>query len=116
MSTSPAIAAHTHGRRDPCHTRPVIASAVGGIPEAVLPGVTGRLVPPGDAAALAGAIASLLDDPGARARLGDAGRRRYDDCFSFARQRAATLDVYRSLLPSTPTRSSDAHARRMLFL
>lgn len=95
---------------------PVIASAVGGIPEAVLPGVTGLLVPPGDAIALAGAIASLLDDPGARARLGAAARRRYDDCFSFARQRAATLDVYRSLLPTTPTRSPDAHARRMLFL
>jgi glycosyltransferase involved in cell wall biosynthesis len=95
---------------------PVIASAVGGIPEAVLPDVTGLLVPPGDTGALAGAIDSLLDDPSARARLGAAGRRRYDDCFSFARQRAATLDVYRSLLPTTPSRSPDANARRMLFL
>lgn len=102
---------------------PVVASAVGGIPEAVLPGRTGLLVPPADAPALARAIAVLLADPRARARLGAEGRRRYDACFSFARQHAATLDVYRSLLPATPSlpllptpRRSDAHARRVLFL
>jgi glycosyltransferase involved in cell wall biosynthesis len=99
---------------------PVVASAVGGIPEAVLPGRTGFLVPPADARALARALASLLDDAALRTRLGAEGRRRYLDCFSFAQQRAATLDVYRSLLSvpssSTPTRSSDAHAARVLFL
>jgi glycosyltransferase involved in cell wall biosynthesis len=92
---------------------PVVASAVGGIPEAVLPGRTGLLVPRGDARALSRALASLLDDAGERARLGAEGRRRYATCFSFAQQRAATLDVYRSLLPALPTtpmlRRPDAH-------
>jgi glycosyltransferase involved in cell wall biosynthesis len=97
---------------------PVVASAVGGIPEAVLSGRTGLLVPPGDAPELARAIASLLDDPGARARLGAEARRRYEACFSFERQRAATLDVYRSILPPTTTSrgNADADARRVLFL
>jgi glycosyltransferase involved in cell wall biosynthesis len=98
---------------------PVIASAVGGIPEAVLSGRTGLLVPPADAPALAHALASLVDDPRARMRLGAAGRRRYEACFSFERQRAATLDVYRSLLPAAPPNrrgSPDDHAPRVLFL
>lgn len=81
---------------------PVVASAVGGIPEAVLPGRTGSLVPPGDAAALARALAVLFDDPALRTRMGAEGRRRYLECFSFTQQRAATLDVYRSLLPRSP--------------
>jgi len=79
---------------------PVVASAVGGIPEAVLDGVTGRLARPGDPAALALALAPLLDDPSARRCMGDAGRRRYEAQFSFARQYAATLDIYRELLPA----------------
>jgi len=99
---------------------PVIASAVGGIPEAVVPGRTGLLVPPGDASALAQAIASLQGDPDARTRLGAEARRRYEACFSFAQQRTATLDVYRSLLPAEPRsdRRGDPHdqARRVLFL
>jgi glycosyltransferase involved in cell wall biosynthesis len=49
--------------------KPVIASAVGGIPEAVCDGVTGRLVAPGDAAALADAVTSVLLDGGLRARM-----------------------------------------------
>lgn len=96
---------------------PVIASAVGGIPEAVLPGRTGLLVPPADAPALGRAIASLLDDPGARERLGAAARCRYEGCFSFAHQHAATLGVYRSLLSAAPTIGRpDDDGRRVLFL
>jgi glycosyltransferase involved in cell wall biosynthesis len=52
--------------------KPVVASAVGGIPEAVCDGVTGRLVPPGDAAALADAVSCVLLDGGLRARMRDA--------------------------------------------
>lgn len=51
---------------------PVVATAVGGIPEIVDDGMTGLLVPPGDAAALASAIVRLLGDPAGRAAL--AGR------------------------------------------
>jgi glycosyltransferase involved in cell wall biosynthesis len=53
---------------------PVIASDVGGLPEVVRHGETGLLVPPGDPAALAAAVASLLDDEPRRQRLGQAGR------------------------------------------
>ena len=54
---------------------PVVASAVGGVAEIVEDGRTGVLVPPGDAAALAGAIERLLDDEPLRRRLASAARR-----------------------------------------
>jgi glycosyltransferase involved in cell wall biosynthesis len=56
--------------------RPVVASAVGGLTDAVEDGVTGLLVPPGDVAALRAAIERLLGDPALRRRLGAAGRAR----------------------------------------
>src|SRR5262249_58575844 len=52
---------------------PVVATRAAGIPELVTDGVEGRLVPPGDAAALAAAIEELARDPGARRRMGVAG-------------------------------------------
>jgi glycosyltransferase involved in cell wall biosynthesis len=52
----------------------VVASAHGGLPEIIRDGETGRLVPPGDPAALAQAAAELLDDPGQRDRLGARAR------------------------------------------
>ena len=54
---------------------PVIASNVGGIPEIIADGVDGILVPPGDSAALADALAGLLNDPERRRRLAGAGLR-----------------------------------------
>ena len=56
--------------------RPVVASAVGGLTDAVEDGVTGLLVPPGDVQALRAAIVRLLGDADLRARLGAAGRER----------------------------------------
>jgi len=55
--------------------RPVVATAVGGVPEVVEDGTSGLLTPPGDAGALAAAVARLLDDPGAARAMGDAGLR-----------------------------------------
>jgi glycosyltransferase involved in cell wall biosynthesis len=63
---------------------PVVATRAGGIPEIVDDGATGRLVPPGDPAALARAVAALLGDPAARRALGRAGRRRVAERFSTA--------------------------------
>jgi glycosyltransferase involved in cell wall biosynthesis len=58
------------------HGRAVVATRVGGIPEIVTHGVDAVLVPPGDADALARAIAELAGDPARRARLGRAARAR----------------------------------------
>jgi glycosyltransferase involved in cell wall biosynthesis len=56
--------------------KPVIASAIGGIPDLVLDGETGILVPAGDVDALREALRRVLTDPALRARLGAAGRQR----------------------------------------
>jgi glycosyltransferase involved in cell wall biosynthesis len=74
---------------------PVVASAVGGVPELVLDGETGALVPPGDSAALAGALARLTADPELRERLGQAGRRRVELEFSLERFEREHLELYR---------------------
>ncbi len=78
---------------------PVVASAVGGLAEVVVEGETGYLVPPGDAGALAARLAELAGDPGSAARLGNAGYRRAEECFSLPRWRERHLELYRSLLP-----------------
>ena len=80
-----------------CFGVAIVATAAGGIPEAVEDGVTGRLVPPGDAAALAGALVELLEDEGRRRAMGANGRRRFEDRFSAARMVEETLRVYAGL-------------------
>jgi glycosyltransferase involved in cell wall biosynthesis len=55
---------------------PVVASRVGGIPDVVVDGETGLLVPPGDADALAAALDELVGDPQRRERFASAARRR----------------------------------------
>lgn len=72
--------------------RPVVATDVGPSAE-VLGQDAGRLVPP-DAASLAHALADLLNDPGTRHRLGQAGRSRVEACFSLERQVAEMSAVY----------------------
>ena len=74
---------------------PVVASAVGGVPELVRDGETGALVPPRDSAALARALAPIVGDPELRDRLGDAGRRRVEREFSLARFEREHLELYR---------------------
>ncbi|WP_438023931.1 glycosyltransferase [Sorangium sp. So ce233] len=64
---------------------PVVATAVGGMAEQVDDGVTGRLVPPGDAEAFAGALVELANDPARRARMGAAGWERARERFSLER-------------------------------
>ncbi len=56
------------------HGLPVVAHAVGGVREAVVPDVTGLLVAPDDPAALTAAFARLIDNPGLRRQFGEAGR------------------------------------------
>jgi glycosyltransferase involved in cell wall biosynthesis len=76
---------------------PVVASAVGGIPEIVVDGETGLLVPPGDPAPLAEAIRRLLGDPELRRRFGEAGRA--VELFDVPRFRRDHLALYDRLLP-----------------
>ncbi|HSE03289.1 MAG TPA: glycosyltransferase, partial [Methylomirabilota bacterium] len=57
-------------------------------------GVTGRLIPPGDADALAGALNELLEDDGLRAALGKAARLRVEQEFTAERMIARTLALY----------------------
>ncbi len=62
--------------------RPVVATAVGGLPDAVEDGVTGLLVPPGDPAALRAALERLLGDRELRERFGDRARTRAQERFT----------------------------------
>ena len=79
------------------HGVPVVATAVGGIPEAVRDGVEGVLVAPGDTGALADAVLGLLADPDARRRMGAAGRERVRSVFSSTRMIATLEDLYEKL-------------------
>ncbi len=76
---------------------PVVATSVGGVPEIAVDG-TAQLVPPGDDAALAEAIARLLDDPRLRARQAEAARAHVLSAYTAAASARATLDLYRRLL------------------
>jgi colanic acid/amylovoran biosynthesis glycosyltransferase len=64
---------------------PVVSTQHSGIPEVVSDGINGRLVPPGDATALAGALAQLVDDPDLRAELGQRGRQTVAERFDLCR-------------------------------
>jgi len=80
---------------------PVVASRVGGIPEIVADGVTGRLVPVADADTLARAITGMMDEPGITRSMGDNARRRYLESFSLDAMVTHTESVYRELVEST---------------
>lgn len=78
--------------------RPVVATAVGGVPEAVSDGVNGRLVPPADPAAIAGTVRSLLADETLSRRLGEAARETVSSRFSAAVCARRVVEVYADLL------------------
>ena len=85
--------------------RPVVASAVGGLLDAVEDGVTGLLVPPGDVPALRSALVRVLGDPELRRKLGGAARRRARVRFSWPAATDATIGAYEEALSGqTPTR------------
>jgi glycosyltransferase involved in cell wall biosynthesis len=78
--------------------RPGVATAAGGIPDAVVPGETGLLVPVADHQALAQALLELLGDPARREAMGAQGRRRFLAEFTDDRMVEATLSVCAELV------------------
>lgn len=77
---------------------PVVATRVGGIPEMVVDGECGLLVPPADDAALAKAILRLASDPGLCRRMGVAGRRRFLEHFTVEAMVEKTLRLYEQVV------------------
>ena len=75
---------------------PVVASAVGGIPETVADGA-GILVPPGDAVALTDALQELIRTPGEWDAMGRRGRRHVEQSFDQQKIQARLEELYRSL-------------------
>ena len=73
---------------------PLVASTAGGLGEVVVDGVTGVSFPPGDVAALAGAVGAVLDAPVAAARRATAARKRLGAAFDWAAIAAGTAEVY----------------------
>ena len=79
-------------------SRPVVATPVGLVPEVIREGVSGRIVPIGDARALAAAVAALLADPVAAQRMAEAGRAAVDEVWGAGALVEATEELYRDLL------------------
>jgi glycosyltransferase involved in cell wall biosynthesis len=89
---------------------PIVASAVGGIPETVRHGRNGLLVPRADPAALAAAVIDLAHDAPMRHRFGVAGRRRVEDHFSLDASVRRVAAVYEQVL-SDPREVASAASR-----
>jgi glycosyltransferase involved in cell wall biosynthesis len=77
---------------------PVVATRVGGVPEAVNDGVSGILVPPNDTIAVADAVASLLDDSEKRGDMGRAGREYVREHYDWYRNAGQMEEIYKSIL------------------
>jgi glycosyltransferase involved in cell wall biosynthesis len=81
--------------------RPIVASDVGGIREAVVDGTSGRLVPPRDDGALAEALIAMLDDPIRRAQMGAMALSRVGERFTRTAMIDRLIDVYDELMPTS---------------
>ncbi|BCA54459.1 putative Glycosyl transferase group 1 [Nitrospira sp. KM1] len=92
--------------------RPVIATAVGGIPEFITNGKTGLLVEPGNVAMLADAIHSLLEDPERAARMACSGQRDVRERYGIESVVRQHEEVYASCLAGASQPPTEARCRR----
>lgn len=83
---------------------PVVASRVGGVPEAVIHGQTGLLVPPRDIEALAKACIELIDDAPRRKSMGEAGKRFVKKYYSWPENTRLMAQVYRAAIEGSSVR------------
>ncbi len=79
--------------------KPVVATAVAGVPEMIVDGETGRTAPPGNPGALADAIATMLEQPEAARAMGEKAAKRARTQFTAQVLVDSCLDVYRELAP-----------------
>ena len=110
VSVLPSVEVDLYGKRYPkseilglslleamaCET-PVVCSAIGGMPELVVDGVTGLIVPPDDAPALGAAVDRLLDDPPRARAMGQAGRAHVLERFTWRSVAERCLKAYQAL-------------------
>ena len=94
------------------HSLPIISTPEGGIPDVVLDGVTGYLVPQHDVEALANKVQTLSEDPGLRLQMGAAGKQRFLEKFTFERFEENFINTIKwalkkNTIPKT-TKSSNA--------
>jgi glycosyltransferase involved in cell wall biosynthesis len=97
---------------------PVVACCAGALPEVMRATGGGLVVPRDDPDALAKGVATLLEQPDARAEIGERARRRVNELFSWPRVAAATAQVYAAVLaerrgrPTTTSTSAQSGTRR----
>src|SRR5205809_1782069 len=91
--------------------RPVVSTRLAGIPESIVHGETGLLVPPGDTMALAQALEQLIQNPELQARYGRAGRARVEQHFRIEHTVAPLLQLLQktSVAPAKPKAPLAAH-------
>ena len=78
--------------------RAVVSTKVGAIPEVILDGETGLLVPVGNANVMAGALKRILDDKTVMTKMGEAGRKRVKELFSLEHMVKEYESTYRDVL------------------
>jgi glycosyltransferase involved in cell wall biosynthesis len=81
-----------------CCGKPIVASEVMSIPEIVLDGKTGILVPPNDMSSLSDALLKLIQDERLGQQFGTAGRERVEQKFTVERMVQGTIEVYEDML------------------
>ena len=90
---------------------PVVATMHAGIPELVVDGVSGFLVPEHDVDALAARLIQLIDDPGRCAIMGREGRRAVETEFDIEKLNVQLLELYRNVVGMSPQPAMSDHAR-----